>query len=154
MSNTTDSTDTLDRFADPENLKEVLMELKKVSSEKEEKEFTLKYLPGWLVRSYDKYCEDYPRLDENWTSICEKVKQTKKSIVAVTSIPVDEDHLLIHLLCERFTRLGYTVRRDSELIPCSVCDAAIPSRDTWKHMKRMSLDVPNKWSDQCSTCQQ
>ena len=142
----------MDIYADPENLKEILDELKLVSSEDEEYQFTMKHLPGWLVASYDRYSSDYPKLDENWKEICEKVRMPQKKIVAVSIIPLDDQHILVHLLCERFTRSGYMVRRAEELQGCAVCGAALPSREVWKHMRRKGLPCPDKWGDKCSSC--
>lgn len=148
--------DSMDKdiYIDPEevHMKKILKELEGIGDQDKIQALIVKSYPTWLLHSTDKYSVDYPHLDKNWSTICDKNGVKKGKIVIVDAIIKDNDHLLINIFCERMTREGYVVRRRGELIDCQKCGAAIPSKIVYKHMKAYNLPVPNKWSDTCSTC--
>ena len=110
-------------------------------------------LPGWLCRSTDRYCEDYPSLNKNWEILCQKANTEKKMIYTVKEIVFDDKHLLQNIFCERLSREGFIMRREEELCFCKVCEAAIPSKKIHGVMKHHNLPVPEVWRDCCSKCE-
>ena len=106
--------------------------------------------PSWMVDMLDKYCFDYPHLNENWTNLSNKYKVPKQKIILVSGFQ-HEDHFMI---AELLTTAGFIVRTTTEFIPCSVCSSAIPSRVVYNKFIEEDPDriVPLEWSNKCSTC--
>jgi hypothetical protein len=109
-------------------------------------------LPGWLDKSSYKYCKDYPTLTKNWEILCQKTNTTPKKIYTVKEIIFDKEHILQHIFCERLTREGYIIRRNTELIFCDKCNAAIPAKEIYTKMKHLDLQVPEVWNNKCKNC--
>ena len=64
----------------------------------------------------------------------------------------DREHTLINLFCDIFTRSGFIVRRRNEIFPCEVCNACIPNNESYNKMKESNIQVPETWSQKCTTC--
>ena len=99
-----------------------------------------------------KYSDDYPHLESNWNSVIEKYNIKKGKIMIVDEIISDENHTLINLFCNIYTQVGFIVRSKNELIPCKVCDKAIPSEESYNKMKKLNIIVPDEWQVICKNC--
>jgi len=143
----------MSKYSDPPESKELISQLKSVSSNKEElREFVEKTFPGWLLASTDKYCKDYPHLQQNWEHICGMNNVQPQKIVVVDQVKFDENHALLRTICDVMTQRGYVVRRKEEFTGCEVCRHAIPVREVWQLLKDKGLPVPTVWSTNCSEC--
>lgn len=98
------------------------------------------------------YSADYAYLNDNWTVVTNKIGVSKKFIILVDLICYDEDHRLLHTICEELTKKGYVIRRKGEFIKCNKCGSALMSKDIWEYANGLKLRVPQVWSDKCSNC--
>lgn len=137
-------------FADPENIKDLLEELKTTTTPQE---FIERVFPNWLIVSLNGYSSDYPHLEKNWKTLCSSLKVEPKKIVLVSIIEFTDNHRLLKEICETMTRLGYCVRRAHEFIPCRVCEKAIPIREIHSLLLEKKMPVIKDWSDHCSSCE-
>ena len=124
-------------------------------------------IPDWCFKLLDDYSVDYPHLKDNWNHCCERIETTPNKIVIVRDIPTERDTLNfrhIHTMCDYLTKLGCVVRRMDEIIECSVCNRALPTRVLYDAICNLDTDnvqrliqiksvLPDKWSDKCKDCQ-
>jgi hypothetical protein len=144
-----------DEYRDPEDhdyIKQVCDQIQHANNDQEIRGIIEEVFPGWMLNSAEKYSIDYPHLQKNWETVCERANTTKKLIVIVDKIFFDKNHLLLHIFGERMSRTGYVVRRKEELQLCSVCSAAIPTRGMYNFMKEKGLPVPTVWRNSCDLC--
>jgi hypothetical protein len=144
----------VDNFKDPENVEDIKETLKTLPTMKDILDLINKVFPNWIVTFFDKYSNDYPHLDKNWELITKELNIPKSQILIVENIynKDDEEHLLINLFCDIFTRSGFIVRRKNEIFPCEVCNAAIPNNESYNKMKESNIQVPETWTQKCTTC--
>uniref|UniRef100_A0A6C0D1B3 Uncharacterized protein n=1 Tax=viral metagenome TaxID=1070528 RepID=A0A6C0D1B3_9ZZZZ len=141
-----------DKYVDPENFSEIMDQIKTLPTLGDVIKLSFELFPAWIVDYIDDYCPDYPHLKENWQAICTTKSVSPLKIILVDEIIFDDDHKLIKIFCEILTLLGFSVRRSSELMKCTVCDRAIPIFAIYNALKRENITVPAKWSSKCSEC--
>ena len=104
--------------------------------------------PNWIVDLVNKYSDDYPHLQNNWQTLVNYSKTKIQKIVIVESFDNEEQLSFAELL----TRTGFIVRTKAELIPCSVCRSAIPSKTIYDKMKQHNMEFHFIWSNKCRNC--
>jgi hypothetical protein len=74
----------------------------------------------WIVDEMKEFSEEYSKLDENWTNVCNQTSQSKKSILIVKKVAFSKDfnYSIIRAICEILTRCGWCVRGE-EFIRCN-----------------------------------
>jgi hypothetical protein len=64
-----------------------------------------------------------------------------------------DDYSLIKIFSEIYTISGFIVRSKDELFPCSVCNKAIPNRETFNKIKELDIYLPiSDWDNTCFYC--
>lgn len=119
-----------------------------------------KYLPNWIVGFLDKYSNDYPALTALWDTVCtidsEEKPRRKAQIMLVNFMrntsASESEYKLLNSFVEVFTLAGFSVRRVHDIVPCTVCNAGIPSQELYNTMKNAKLGIPEERADKCSTC--
>lgn len=140
-------------YKDVTNFQEILDNVKKLATLGEIKELVEQIYPSWIIGFLQKYSQDYNELQSNWEKICQENKTNVKQIMLVDSIFFDDEHKLIQLFAEIFTKSGFLVRTKEQIIPCSKCNLAIISRQLYDLLKdKNSEDYPESWSDRCRSC--
>ena len=54
-------------------------------------------LPEWVVNVVDDYAPEYNELTVAWQKLCDKVKTTRKKILIVQYLPIENKHLMINI---------------------------------------------------------
>jgi hypothetical protein len=142
----------MNHFVDPENKEEIIRMLITLKTREETHEFIEKHFPGWLILSLAEYSKDYPHLQKNWEKICEMSGCKTQDIILVSDIKFDNEHIVTSVIAEFMTRNGFCIRRSEEFISCINCERAIPCKNLWYMLKEKGMSVPDKWSEQCSSC--
>ena len=141
-----------DIFSDPDNINEIIERLKKCPTMKDINDLLYEIYPKWIVLYLERYSEDYPHLQNNWESITSQYNVKKCQIIIVQKMINDDDHSLIKLFAEIYTRAGFIIRTKDEIIPCEKCFSAIPNIETYETMKKSNLPVPEMWLRVCQRC--
>ena len=141
-----------DKYIDPKNVEEIIETIKNCPTVKHINDLIDKIVPGWILYYLVKYSDDYPHLEYNWKSSIEKYNLRKGKIIVVDEIKKDDSHSLINLFCNIYTQIGFIVRDKTEIIPCKVCDKAIPCEKSYNKMKELNLNVPSEWNSKCVKC--
>ena len=144
----------IDKFKDPENLEEIKNLITQCPTLKEVIDLIEKIYPNWIITFLDKYSDDYPHLYANWEILSKETntKRTQILIVEYINAEEDENHELLQIFVQLFTKIGFIVRSKEEIFPCRICKAAIPHRPSYEKMKELKIDVPEVWNDKCSKC--
>jgi hypothetical protein len=137
-------------FSDNKERAEIIKELREPNPDIER--LVNKYFPGWIVSSGGKYSSDYPRLQQNWESLCARAGTTPKKIVTVSSINIDQNHHIMSNVCNFATRLGYCIRHSQDIIFCETCGCALPTETSWNILGESGLPRTAVWSPKCSGC--
>jgi len=158
---------TFDKYLDPSYADQIINLIKKAPSMKEVQQVIDKYYPTWIVKKIPKYSKDYELLNLTWRNMARQLRCKRQEILLVESIEFDEKHTVINILGEIFTKIGFSVRRIDEIIPCRVCGFGIPNRMLYNEMKKRRDDYetgkiknattfsntcPDEWSDCCCSC--
>ena len=120
-------------FRDPvdkEDLAEVHKRISNISCPQEAYEFA-KSIDGWIVDEIPKFAHEHSALNENWDSICQRTRQTKKCILIVKKIILDNlsGFTTIRAISEILTRCGWCVRGHDDFKKCKDCSFAIQAVD-------------------------
>ena len=144
----------MSKFKDPENLEEILTELKETPTLDKVLQLIDSCFPGWVIAFLDTFSDDYPHFKDNWEKLCIMIDEnmTPTQIMIVDDITFDDDHKLQKIFCELFTRTGFCVKRKLEFIPCSVCKKAIPTEWLYNNLKSQTFVMPDVYSTCCLTC--
>jgi len=142
----------IDNFLDTEKREEIMVKIGEKNTLEEVEELIEEYYPGWLIFSFTDYSNDYPHLDKNWRTLCQRIGVVKQKIVLVSDIKFDAEHTIINKISEFMTKNGYCVRRMSEFVVCPVCEGVIPCEQVWRLLKEKNFPVPNLWSNKCISC--
>ena len=110
------------------------------------------FFPDWYVSTAKEYSKDYPNLTENWKVVCKAIKITQAQILFVNDVSFDNEHSIIRMFSECFTRAGFSVRKKNDYTECSKCKAVIPSLELWSIFKEKGFQVPIIWSSNCVSC--
>lgn len=145
---------SVNEYKDPEDISDIISKLESEDFVKEEylREIIDSVFPGWILYFLDNYSEDYPHLQSNWEIMMQRYNMTRGKIVIVDYFIVDDNHKLIQLFGELYTRMGYIVRTKHEIFSCKLCSSAIPNEDIHMRMKAAKLKVPEVWLNCCQKC--
>ena len=150
-------------------LEQLLNELKGITSDEVLiNKINSKY-PGWITHIAQEYSEDYPRFSETWRFILSKSGMQPKKIIIVEEIPTEktDDNIYQYYLCDILTKLGFVVRRNTELQICHKCGRAILTNSYYNQFKdsipqilendrtiglNFSVDIPDEWQNCCKNC--
>ena len=143
-----------DNYQDPENIDEIIEELKRSKTIENVVDLINRVYPTLILYYLRKYSEDYPHLQSNWENYCNEQKVRPAHIMIVNEFLVDETHKLIGVFAELFTICGFMVRTPKDIYPCDNCDCALPTLQKFIKMKnsktiKLSIDL---WSSKCSKC--
>jgi len=141
-----------DNYQDSGNIEATVKDIFKLKTIKDIQDLLLKIYPGFIINVLDKFSEDYPHFDQNWTGMCMSLKVNKAQIMLVDNFIEDDNHLLLKTFCEIFTQAGFVIRKYTEFFPCSVCDKVLPNEFAYNKLKELNIRVPEKWDTKCSTC--
>jgi hypothetical protein len=143
----------IDIYQDPENVDEIIDEIKKLPTIGDIKPIVDKYFPKWIIGTIYDYSEDYPTLRSNWHTVCNMMKVKPTQIMVVDSdLVFDTNHKLIVLLSEILTRSGFCVRSKNHIFSCKNCGKGIPQSTVYDLLKSKNIKVPNVWSTICEKC--
>jgi hypothetical protein len=142
----------MDKYLDPPNVTEIIEQIKTLPTIGDIKLLADELFPGWWCSTIQEYSSDYPDLDKNWKSVCVSIGVKKALIVLVDFLEFTDNHILLKMFAESFTRAGFNVRKNSDYITCSNCKGAIPCELIWSIFKEKNFNVPLKWSQTCQNC--
>jgi hypothetical protein len=110
-----------------------------------------KLFPNWIVGYAKKYSENFDILNKNWNSICKICKVDPIQVIIVQNVFLLSDtHTCIQNVCEFLTRLGFSVRTESEIYICKKCECALP---TQKMEELILLKYPNFYKKNKICCE-
>ena len=143
-----------DNYQDPENVDEIIEELKRSKNIESVVDLIKRVYPTWILYYLRKYSEDYPQLQSNWEFNSTKQKVRPAHIMIVEEFLRDDKHKLIGVFAELFTICGFIVRSPKDIYPCDNCDCALPSPERFSQMKNSGTIKLNilEWSPKCSKC--
>lgn len=147
-------------FKDPENIDEIVNQIKEMKELKDVYNLCWKTYPKWIHSILEGYSEDYPHFTENWKIISKNIKNKNEvkmqRLIIVNYLPLSGviGYKLISIFCEIFVSSGFMVRDINQIFPCSVCNKGLPTEHVYNLMKDegMSDIIPEKWSNQCMKC--
>ena len=109
--------------------------------------------PNWIICFLDDYSSDYPHLKSNWQYLTNISNKQMQKIVIIDKYSLKDEDETQFTFCEILTLAGFVIRTKNELIPCSKCKVkAIPTEFVYNKMKEIGKNVPETWSDHCSSC--
>ena len=140
-------------YKDPENVEEIITELKECQNHDEIINLIKKTFPNWIIGWPKRYCADYPHFQNNWKFVCNKTNCTPLSVIIVDSVVFDNENFkLLKIFSELLTVFGHSVRRKSEFIGCKVCGDAIPNENIYNQLVERSIHTPSCWMVKCTQC--
>jgi hypothetical protein len=142
-----------DKYNNPDNSDEISIKIRNTPTIGGVKKLVDEVFPDWFVTTLDSYSIDYPYLQSNWIKCCDKIGCPTAQIMIVQETELGDNHTLIREFAECFSSAGFSVRRQMEFIPCSVCIAALPSIMMYDYMKENQMKVVDSgWADKCVNC--
>ena len=99
-----------DNYQDPENIDEIIEELKRSKTIENVVDLINRVYPTWILYYLRKYSEDYPHLQSNWENYCNEQKVRPAHIMIINEFLIDKNHTLIGVFAELFTICGFIVR--------------------------------------------
>lgn len=148
------SSDLNIKYKDVESTAFILEEIKKCRTMKEISDLVRSALPHWIIGFIDRYSNDYPDLTNNWNTYCKELNTKPTQILIVEYVPIKEEgYEVLNALCGLFTKVGFAVRTNRDIQPCTVCDAGIPTQNRYNFMKSNGItNLPETWSPCCIEC--
>lgn len=148
------ATNTIEsKYSDPDNVEEVITELKSYRTLGEVKELIDRTFPDWQVAVLTGFCEGYPHLTLNWQTLCKRIGVPCTQIIIVRKLAFDEDHMLLRTFVECLTRAGFAVKRMVDYVPCTKCEKiAVPTPQIHNLMKEKGIAVPEVNMPICKNC--
>jgi hypothetical protein len=142
-----------EKYNNPENSDEISIKLRNTQTIGGVKKLVDEVFPDWFVTTFKSYSIDYPYFQANWIKCCNRIGCPTAQIMIVQEIESGDSHSLIREFAECFSSVGFSVRRQMEFIPCSVCLAALPSIMMYDYMKENQMKVVDSgWADKCVNC--
>jgi hypothetical protein len=139
------------KYFDPENYESIVEEIKNAPTLKEIKGIVDRLYPDWIVCLLDGFSKDYPHLDKNWKKVSIQMKVSQTKVMIVRNFEHGNDNMkLINMFCEIFTKSGFSVKKQSDYIPCEDCNYAMPVPELHERFKIARFTVPEVWSSKCS----
>lgn len=139
-------------YKDLENSLEILESVRLMKTLGEVYNFIQETFPDWILGTLPRYSPDYNVLQQNWEKLTSDLNVPHTVIIVVNDFEFDENHQLVRNFSEIFTRAGFSVRRKSEVVSCSVCGLAIPTVPLYEKLKEKGEIVPENWSSKCTEC--
>lgn len=140
------------KYDDPKNTKCVLEKLRTISTLKDVKKYIDEIFPTWIITFIDLYSPDYPHLEDNWYKVCDELGVEPAQIMVVDDVDYNDSQTLVKTFAELFTRAGFSVKRKCEVIPCKMCNCAIPTQILYNMYKESGHKVPEIWNLKCVDC--
>ena len=106
-------------------------------------------LPDWMEHSAKEYAKEYNELSKTWEELCKKIKTTKKYILIVKYLPLEDktdNDKWINIIANQLVEKGYLLRRSSELTVCQKSGQAIVTEKMFSYFKKYNAFFPEKWS--------
>jgi hypothetical protein len=144
----------VDKYQDPENMDEIVEELKTIGTLDGVIDLIKRIYPSWILYFLRRYSTDYPHLQSNWEFSCKEQNVLPANIIIVDYFQYNDTYRLLNVFAEIFTLCGFIVRSKEDIIPCSKCDLALPSQNRFNQMKEsgnIKLNI-EEWSLKCSKC--
>jgi len=118
---------------------------------KEVLDFLEKHLNGWIVGFSNRFSDDYPHLTCTWVETCKSLRCNPAQIMLVSYVPHknDDKRVFLNSVCDIFSQSGFSIRRYTEFVACSVCKSLLPSK---KAFSKLSVRPPFPWSNMCRHC--
>jgi len=133
-------------YIEPENLEEIIEEIKRIPDIKGIVSLINRLYPDWLVTSLDHFSKDYDFLNTNWAIVCATCKTKQSQILIVDYL--SSENKLICIFAELLTQAGFCVRTKNEFNPCSDCfKVAIPSKHLHSVLTKRKKDKPDQYND-------
>lgn len=140
-----------DIYKNPDNIQEIMDELRECKTLGEVKKLTERVFPDWFVTTISEFSEDYPQFNQNWQMICQKGGVNPTQIMIVEEVEQDPNYTLVQNFAECFTKAGFCVRKKMEFFPCEKCGRALPTAIVHKQLVEKGIVVP-EWGKTCKTC--
>ena len=138
---------------DPEQFTSIVEEMKNCPTIQDLLDLIKKVYPDWIITQLNRYCPNYPHLQKNWETLCEKIGCCPQVIIIVEEFERSNKHKLIQYFAEALTRAGFVIRKSMEIVPCSNCfNYALPSPMLYQTMKSKGIPVPIMYSKVCKYC--
>ena len=143
-----------EKYKDPENVDEIIAELKNCPTVGDIYELINRVFPGWFVGSLPGYSDDYSFMERSWETVCKKSGQTKKELIIVEYVSDKIGYKLTETFSEILTIVGFCVRQKKEYFACDVCGKGLPQPQLYDLLKKgmYGPSLPLRWSKICSTC--
>jgi len=135
----------MDKYLDPQNIEEIKSQLSEKKTMKDILELVNEIYPDWIITFADKFSTNYPSLTVNWVKTCEKMGSRPAQIMIVDDIIFDDDHKLLQLFGDVFTKTGFSVKSKNHFIPCGRCKSAYPTLSIHQLLKESDNVVPAEW---------
>lgn len=134
-------------FSDPSNTDDIVEKISTLKSAGEVVDLLKDVFPNWIVAHIPRYSPAYPSLNANWETMCKYIGYGDPiCILLVQDIAFDEKYRLVRIFGEILTKMGYSVRRDTEFTKCKKCECAIPNQFLYDQLVLKKLQVPLKWN--------
>lgn len=147
------SNKTVSEYKDPENVEEIITELKECKNHEDVVNIINKTFPNWIIGWPKRYCTDYPHFQNNWKFICNKTNSTPLSVIIVDNVVFEDNNFrLLRMFSELLTIFGHSIRRNTEFIGCKICGDAIPNKDIYNQLVERCIQVPSCWMKKCTHC--
>lgn len=121
-------------------------------------EYLYALCPTWIRGRARHYASEYRVLEENWNRLCAQWNVTPREILLVDFLPDPTPEVLgayqvLNLFCNHLTRMGYVIRKKSELFPCPGCQRLLLTEQVFEFLKqRQSPILPKEWKSACRDC--
>ena len=90
--------------------------------------------PDLITTISDSYGKHLPIFTKNWEKICEDIfKCDTQKIILVNFIPLehtDPKYKVINNIYSKLTKCGYIIRKNTDFIPCNLCNKIILGKTT------------------------
>lgn len=140
-------------YKDPENVEEIISELKECQNYEEVINLIKKTFPNWILGFPKRYCTDYPHFQNNWKFICNKTNCKPLTVIIVEYVVFEDNNFrLLKMFSELLTIFGHSVRRKNEFIGCKICGDAIPNQYIYNQLVERCIPTPSCWMIKCSNC--
>lgn len=140
-------------YIDPPNGHDIIEKIKSLPTVGDIKNLSDKIFPDWIVLIADEYSTDYQWLTENWKRACEKIGVNRAQIMLVNYTNFEDNHTVLKMFAETFTRSGFNIRSVHDYVICSKCGSVIPNLPLMNIFMEKGLSVPKKWSSKCNVCE-
>lgn len=140
------------KYIDPENIDDILEELKTLATLGDVKNLIDRVFPGLIVGIIPRFSKDYASIQANWEKVCTRTNTRPAQILIMDDYFFQDGYTLVRIFCETFTKAGFCVRKRNEYTGCTVCGNAVATQNNHALLKKLGQQVPTEWSNKCSGC--